>query len=238
MRAAALEGKVDEEGGAVAFRGGFLGGRHTLTLTDAAGPGGYGLRASIVTPLKSPLNEPGLGIVQLHEQVLKLLAGLSRHAVCHDHAVAMLRVALEAEQADRLRLRQRDRLAEVEEGLRLLHMLKEDALEAFEVPAARRLAAALRGAESAQVPIADPGVCEMRRELVLGEALLAGDRCCANVEHELDACLAQGAEEGIDRAAFIADGADRFWPHAGSIHRRPRADQTPPGQGPSVGQKP
>jgi len=59
--------------------------------------------------------------------------------------MAMLRVALEAEQADRLRLRQRYRLAEVEQGLRLLHMLTEDALEAFEVPAARRLAPALRG---------------------------------------------------------------------------------------------
>ena len=100
MGASALKGKVDEERGAVAFRGGFLGGRHTLTLTDAAGPGGYGLRTSIVTPLKSPLNEPGLGIVQLHEQMLKLLPGLLGHAVCHDHAVAILGVALEAEQAE------------------------------------------------------------------------------------------------------------------------------------------
>ena len=88
------------------------------------------------------------------------------------------------------------------------------------------------------MPVADAGVGEMRGELLLGEALLAGDRCCANIEHEFDACLAQGAEEGIDRAAFIADGADRFWPHAVSIHRQTCADQTPPGQGPSVGQKP
>ena len=109
----------------------------------------------------------------------------------------MLRVALEAEQANRLCSRQRDRLTEVEEGLRLLHMLSEDTLEAFEVPAARRLAPALRGTEPAQMPVADPGFCKMGGELVLGEALLAGNRCRANVEHELDACLAQGAEEGI-----------------------------------------
>ena len=39
MRAAALKGKVDEKRGAVAFRGGFLGGRHTLTLTERGGTG-------------------------------------------------------------------------------------------------------------------------------------------------------------------------------------------------------
>ena len=55
--------------------------------------------------------------------MLKFLPGLLDHAAPHDHAVAMLRVALEAEQANRLHLRERDRLAEVEEGLWLLHML-------------------------------------------------------------------------------------------------------------------
>ena len=63
--------------------------------------------------------------------------------------MAMLRVALEAEQANRLRLRQRYRLAEVEQGLRLLHMLTEDALEAFHVSAARRLAPSLRSSKPA-----------------------------------------------------------------------------------------
>ena len=123
--------------------------------------------------------------------MVKPLACLLDHAAPHDHAVTVFGVALEAEQADRLRLRERDRLAEVEQGLRLLHMLTEDALEAFDVPAARSLAASLRRAKPAQMPIADPCFSEMRRELVLGESLLAGDRRRANVKHELDACLAQ-----------------------------------------------
>ena len=46
----------------------------------------------------------------------------------------MLRVALEAEQANRLRLRQRDRLAEVEERLRLLHMLYGRCARSFRGP--------------------------------------------------------------------------------------------------------
>src|SRR4029078_5489339 len=108
---------------------------------------------------------------------------------------------------------ERDRLAEVEQGLWLLHMLQEDALETFDVSGARRLATALRRAESAQVPIADPGVSEMRCELVLGGDLLARDRCCADVEDQLDAGVFERADEAGDRPALIADGADRFWTH-------------------------
>jgi hypothetical protein len=87
----------------------------------------------------------------LHEPVAKLLPGLSHHAVAHDQAVAVLRVTLKTEQADRLSLRERDRLAEVEQSFRLLHMLTEDTLEAFDVSAARRIAPALRRAEPAQI---------------------------------------------------------------------------------------
>jgi hypothetical protein len=59
----------------------------------------------------------------LHKQVAKLLPGLSHHAVPHDHAVAVLRVAFKTQEADRLRFCERDRLAEVEQGLWLPHML-------------------------------------------------------------------------------------------------------------------
>ena len=125
----------------------------------------------------------------------------------------MLRVALEAEQAHRLSFGERDHLAEVEQGFGLLHMLQENALEAFGVSGARRVTTTLRCAEPAQVPIADPGISELRRELVLGEALLARDRCRADVEDQLDAGAFERADEAGDRPALIADGADRFWPH-------------------------
>src|SRR6476660_9461935 len=101
----------------------------------------------------------------LNKQVAKLLPGLSHHAVAYDQTVAVLRVALKTQEADRLSFRERDRLAEVEQGLWLLHMLLEDALEGFRVPRACRIAPALRGAEPAQVPIGDPGFGEMGREL-------------------------------------------------------------------------
>jgi hypothetical protein len=127
--------------------------------------------------------------------VAKLLLSLPHHAVAHDQAVAVLRVALEAEQADRLSFGERDRLAEVEQGFGLLHMLQENALEAFDVSGARRVTTTLRCAEPAQVPIADRGVSEMRRELVLGEALLARDRCRADVEDQLDAGVFERADE-------------------------------------------
>ena len=64
-----------------------------------------------------------LGGLWADEEVTKLLPGLLDHTVRHDHAVTMLRIALEAKQADRLAFRQRDCLAEIEEGLWLLHML-------------------------------------------------------------------------------------------------------------------
>ncbi|HEX6831614.1 MAG TPA: hypothetical protein VF090_08765, partial [Methyloceanibacter sp.] len=76
----------------------------------------------------------------------KPLLSLRHHAVAYDQAVAVLRVALEAEQADRLSFGERDRLAEVEQGFGLLHMLQENALEAFGVSGARRVTTTLRRA--------------------------------------------------------------------------------------------
>jgi hypothetical protein len=51
--------------------------------------------------------------------------------------MAVLRVALRTQQADRLLFRKPNTLTEIEQGLRLVHMGKEDALEAFQVPAAK-----------------------------------------------------------------------------------------------------
>jgi hypothetical protein len=124
---------------------------------------------------------------------------------------------LETEQADRLSLRKRDGLAEIEESLGLLHMSEEDPLEAFDVTGARRLAAALRRAEPAQMAVADSGLGKMGRELVLRKPLLARDGCGANVEDERNASLFERAEKSADRSAFIADGADRLGPHVGRL---------------------
>jgi hypothetical protein len=60
----------------------------------------------------------------------------------------------------------------------------------------------------------------MRGELMLGEGLLARDGGRADVEHELDSGLPQGADEGGDARAGIADaqialgGMDMVLPHA------------------------
>src|SRR5262245_26442624 len=101
-------------------------------------------------------------------------------------------------------------------------MLSEDALEAFDVSAAGGLASALRRAEPAQMAIGDAGLGKMGRELVLGEALLARDRCCADVEDLLDAGIFEGADEAGDGPALIADGADRFRRHVESLLPSPR----------------
>jgi len=60
----------------------------------------------------------------------------------------MLGVALETEQANRLCFRERDRLAEIEQRLGLFHMLKKDALEAFDISAARGIAPPASGVPS------------------------------------------------------------------------------------------
>jgi hypothetical protein len=69
----------------------------------------------------------------IHDQVAEFLSGFPNHAVCHDHPVAVLRVALQTQQADRLLFRKRDRLTEIERGFRFVHMGKEDAID-FQVP--------------------------------------------------------------------------------------------------------
>ena len=85
-----------------------------------------------------------------------------------------------------LRCREPDRLAEIEQRLWLAQMLEEDALEACYVSGVGRVAPALGGAEPAQMAIGDARLGKMRRELMLGEALLARDGGRADVEHELD----------------------------------------------------
>src|SRR5262245_18335359 len=70
--------------------------------------------------------------------------------------------------------------------------------------------------------IGDAGLGKMGRERVLGEALLARDRCCADVEDLLDAGIFEGADEAGDGPALIADGADRFWRHVESLLPSPR----------------
>jgi hypothetical protein len=134
--------------------------------------------------------------------VEKLLPGFSHHAVCHDRAVAVLRVPLETQQADRPTLRERDRLAQVEQGFRLIHMGKKDALEAFEVSATGRVSPALRGAEPAQMAVTDAGIGQVSGELILREAFLARDWRGAYVENQLDPCLLERADEGVDGPAL------------------------------------
>lgn len=94
---------------------------------------------------------------------------------------------------------------EIEHGLRFVHMGKEDALEAFQVPAARGVAPSLRGAEAAQMTITNARLGQVRRELVLRKTLLARDQRRADVEYECDAGAAQRPDEG-DRSAIVANG--------------------------------
>jgi hypothetical protein len=69
--------------------------------------------------------------------------------------------------------------------------------------------------------IANSGLGEMGRELVLREALLARDRRRADVEDQLDLSVFERADEGVDGSALVADGANRLWPHveASSHHQ-------------------
>ncbi len=112
-------------------------------------------------------------------------------------------------------MRERLRLAEIEQGFGLLEMGAEDLLEFVEFAGAGRLAPALGRAEAAQMAVADPGGGKMGGELVLGEALLARHRRRADVEHEAHARVAQRLQEGRDARALIADGVDR-----GRLHGR------------------
>ena len=100
------------------------------------------------------------------------MPGFCHHAVPHDQAVAVLGVALKTQEANRLSFRERDRLAEIEQSFRLVHMGEEDALEAFDASGARRLAPALWGAEPAQMPIADARLGEMAASWFLEKPFL------------------------------------------------------------------
>ena len=85
---------------------------------------------------------------------------------------------------------QRDRRAEIEQGFRLLHMGKKDALEASEVSAARRVPTALWSAEPAEMAVTDASLRQVGRELGLRKALLARDWRRADVENKSTfACL-------------------------------------------------
>ena len=95
-------------------------------------------------------------------------------------------------------MRERDRLAEIEQRFRLIHMGKKDALEAFEVSATRRVSPALRGAEPAQMAVTDAGLGQVSGELVLREAFLARDWRGPDVEDELNARVFERADEGGD----------------------------------------
>jgi len=62
-------------------------------------------------------------------------------------------------------------------------VVTENALEALVIARARSLASLLWRAESAEMPIAGSRLREMLGEGVFGEALLARDWRCADVEH-------------------------------------------------------
>ena len=72
-------------------------------------------------------------MIDLHEEMLDLLPGLGRHAVDDDQAVAMLGVALQAQEADGLLLRETLGFPKVEQCFRLIEMSPEDALERLEI---------------------------------------------------------------------------------------------------------
>ena len=118
---------------------------------------------------------------KLHEQMADVLTGLLGHTVRHDQPVAVLWLAFQAEQADGLRCREPDRLAKIEQGLGLAHMLKEDALEACHISGLSGVASSLWGAEPAQMAIGDADLGEMRGELMLGEGLLARETGAARM---------------------------------------------------------
>ena len=61
--------------------------------------------------------------------------------------------------------------------------------------------------------ITDARFRQVGRELVLQKTLLARDRRRADVEDECDASAAQRPDEGVDRSAIVANGANRVRPH-------------------------
>ena len=84
--------------------------------------------------LGSPLNQVPSNI---GEEVADRTAALFRHALGDDQAVALLWVAFETKQADRLRSRKAQGFGQVEQRLRLFQMMAENALERVMVARAR-----------------------------------------------------------------------------------------------------
>src|SRR5436309_4987432 len=148
---------------------------------------------------------------------------LRRDQILHLHAVALFddlrdplpvalgMVALITEDAHRPRLvHQRRQLVELLLRLRRLQMRRIDLVQQAELPAARRLTAALRRPEALQMQIGDTTLVEAGSELILRKARPPRGRHCAHVDQQLDAGGFQLIEYGLRRRLLIADGEEAF----------------------------
>lgn len=135
-------------------------------------------------------------------------AGLFREQVCHDRAVAGGVVTLEAEQAAASPGREGCQAREV--LLRGLggHVLGEDTVQLGSVPGARGDPARLRGAEAAEVDVADAARIERGGQQGLGEAGLAGLRDGADVNQKLDLVGEQAAQGAVEGLSLVASGEE------------------------------
>ena len=135
-------------------------------------------------------------------------AGPFREQVCHDRAMAGGVVTLEAEQAAASRGRESRQAREV--LLRGLggHVLGEDAVQLGPVPGARGDPARLRGAEAAEVDVADAARIKRGGQQGFGEAGLAGLRDGADVNQKLDLVGEQAAQGAVEGLCLVACGEE------------------------------
>jgi hypothetical protein len=147
-------------------------------------------------------------------------AGPFHEQVRYDRAVAGGVVALEAEQAAASPGREGCQAREV--LLRGLggHVLGEDAVQLGPVSGARGDPARLRGAESAEVDVADAARIERGGQQGLGEAGLAGLRDGADVDQKLDLVGEQAAQGAVEGLCLVACGEEVARPVCLAVVRR------------------